>query len=636
MRVKKNNFLSYLEENHYDEISDRLKGYIIKYREYLLVDKYDLIAAENIDIEDLGFIQVYIDAKDDDRIEFDIQCNPEISYTEVRGKYRTREAASTNDLWFTISCKGKVAKTLEGFYIACVDEYNKSKPHKPLSGNLVPIIYATDYENYAEEILNKFYPEALIDDSPINPEVLANRMGFTVIRRRIAQNKNVFGQVYFHKCRVNLFNEKLNDYEEVAIDANTIIVDSSTNSSYSYGCENITIAHECVHGYLHRKAFNFAKLYNKNLHGLISCTTSGEIRHIDSDDESSYMESQANGIAACLLLPNEKLKRMFDRQVLAFTNIGDSRLDADDVAIQELSGRLNVTIYAVKKRLIDIGYEEVIGVHNYVDGKFLRPYEFKHGSLKRNETFTITTADLLKLIHTNSSGLIAKIITGQYVFVENHLCINDSFYVEYDRKGNLILSEYARFHMDECCMKFTCKSQIIKSSDVLMYCYLARGEVNLAMDMSLASAPDLCDPDVSQRFRDYNNIMNEVLRKIKGMDFKEAVEYILEVQGFQLKDITDITDDYSSLSYRQFERYKNGETKEKKLGVVVAMCLSMKVPPLVSNELIRLAGLTFTNSKQDSMLLMILSTCRGKKFDEINQMLESLGYERITNARDTK
>lgn len=98
MNRKHNNFLQYLNDNYYDQLYKSLLFYIKRNKDELIVDKFDLIGVEDIEVEDLFMSSVYIDSKDDDWIEFDIQCNPEISYTEISGKHRTREASGTNKL----------------------------------------------------------------------------------------------------------------------------------------------------------------------------------------------------------------------------------------------------------------------------------------------------------------------------------------------------------------------------------------------------------------------------------------------------------------------------------------------------------------------------------------------------------
>ena len=53
MAIKPNNFLKYLEDNHYDQLHKALLYYIKRNKEHLIVDRYDLIGAENIEIVDI-------------------------------------------------------------------------------------------------------------------------------------------------------------------------------------------------------------------------------------------------------------------------------------------------------------------------------------------------------------------------------------------------------------------------------------------------------------------------------------------------------------------------------------------------------------------------------------------------------
>ena len=51
----------------------------------------------------------------------------------------------------------------------------------------------------------------------------------------------------------------LEDVKNNNVKKNTIIVDTEAVSQRAINCRNMTIAHECIHACLHRKAFNFAR-----------------------------------------------------------------------------------------------------------------------------------------------------------------------------------------------------------------------------------------------------------------------------------------------------------------------------------------------------------------------------------------
>lgn len=93
--------------------------------------------------------------------------------------------------------------------------------------------------------------------------------------------------------------------------------------------------------------------------------------------------------------------------------------------VDELARTYQVTVYAARKRLIDLGFELAVGAYNWVDGHFVRPYIFKQGSLATNETFTISYKDVYKKVLSNPK-IAMNVLMNQYVFVENHLCISSS------------------------------------------------------------------------------------------------------------------------------------------------------------------------------------------------------------------
>lgn len=154
------------------------------------------------------------------------------------------------------------------------------------------------------------------------------------------------------------------------------------------------------------------------------------------------------------------------------------------------------------------------------------------------------------------------------------------------------------------------------------------------MDLKLSSSKLALNDEVSSKFKKYQELMREALKNIRVMSFGEAIEYLRKIQNLEIKEITDVPNDSSSLSARQFERYQNGETKNLNKRVVVAICLALKLPPNISSEVLKLAGICLTNSDEDTMLLTILMTCRNRKFDDINQMMITNGFQPLTNKRE--
>ena len=108
----------------------------------------------------------------------------------------------------------------------------------------------------------------------------------------------------------------------------------------------------------------------------------------------------------------------------------------------------------------------------------------------------------------------------------------------------------------------------------------------------------------------------------------------MDFYDLEIKDVTDRPEDRCSLSYRQFERYKNGEVKNPSKRIVIAICLSMKLPFTISVAICFLAGFAFTYSFEDAMLLFLLEHFIGKTLEEINGELTKRELTPLTSYRE--
>ena len=103
------------------------------------------------------------------------------------------------------------------------------------------------------------------ENGGIDANAVAKNLGLTVLYRSIRKDKSVAGQLYFQDTDALLYNEQTGAEETVHINGRTIIVDPSLQAGHHRGAEKNTIIHECIHWALHRKAFEFERLYNQAL-----------------------------------------------------------------------------------------------------------------------------------------------------------------------------------------------------------------------------------------------------------------------------------------------------------------------------------------------------------------------------------
>lgn len=121
---------------------------------------------------------------------------------------------------------------------------------------------------------------------------------------------------------------------------------------------------------------------------------------------------------------------------------------------------------------------------------------------------------------------------------------------------------------------------------------------------------------------------------IPGKTFSEAISFLIDFYDLKIKDVTDRPEDRCNLSYRQFEHYKNGEVKNPSKIIVIAICLSMKLPFTISVAIYFLAGFVFAYSFEDTMLLFLLEHFIGKTIEEINKELTKREQTPLTSYRE--
>lgn len=350
---------------------------------------------------------------------------------------------------------------LQNFSISSIQIYNKYRNNtkNSLSEYLVPIIYKEQLDDVAETFLKKYYPEALTEPKPVPAREVAKRMELDVQEVHITKTCSVFGQVCFSDCEMQYYDRDAREYRPLTVKRGTILVDPNVYFMRNVGSVNNTIIHECVHWDLHKKFFELEKLYNKEARS-IRCQVQEGIRPESNRTPLDWMEWQANALAPRILMPvkqtRQKIEELIEKNKRVLQT--DNMADVMESVVFELSEFFEVSKQAAKIRMIELGYTEAIGVLTYVDDRYISNYAFERSALKNNQTFTIGMQDALFEYATNLD--FRKLIdSGKYVYVDAHFCINDTKYILQNQAGFAELTDYARQHIDECCLIFDIKAR---------------------------------------------------------------------------------------------------------------------------------------------------------------------------------
>jgi len=434
-------FAEYVKSKCYDGLCDAAEQYITE--NWQRIDLYSkrVRHIENAEFVDATIQRVYVSDLPGMRVAFDVVLELEIEVSEAN---RHDDYSDECFPWIRVSCEGDLSCALDDWNIVNIEPYSKKNaPENSLSDALVPYIPNDKLEDAATAFLKEYYPEALqiprSGQPPVyvDPAILAKRLGLTIRIHHIKEDASVFGQLFF-----------------VDVEAKTIVVDPEMYLLRNLGSVNNTIVHECVHWAKHRKVFELEKLYNDKASS-ISCEVVGGAKSEMASKATEHMERQANQLTPRIQMPAGPFKAKANEYITKFMHEtrASHSIDVMEMVITALMVDFGVSRQSAKIRLVELGFEEAIGTFTYIDGHYVKPHSFKKGAIRVNQTFSISAQDAA-IERFKNPVLRSLTENGDYLYIDSHFVFNTPLYVHHNAEGGIELTDYARYHMDECCLVF--------------------------------------------------------------------------------------------------------------------------------------------------------------------------------------
>lgn len=556
-----------------------------------LIDKLakKLHRVGDYEISDVKTEYVWVEDQPDMEIQFDVALSVIIEIQE--GDYHYDDSVERT-IWIMVKCRGNLDDNLDDFEILDYEYYNgKSKTQHPMDDSLVPYITNDNIEKEAEAFLQRYFPEALRvplrGQAPVwvNPTELAKKMGLKINSHRIKEDASVFGQIYFEDTDADIYDEDAEKDVLTHIKGKTIFVDPLVYLLRNIGSVNTTIIHECVHWDKHRKAFVLERLYNEAA-SCISCEVVGGVASEISKKSTEFMEKQANQLAPRIQMPQTPFRAKANEYIAAFLRETDAQYEMDvmEMVIDQLAVDFGVSRQAAKIRLVELGFDGAIGTFNYVDGQYVRPHGFRKGSIEAYQTFTISAQDAAIQRFSNQE-LREKTANGDYLFIENHYVYNSPLYVCTDMDGRLMLTDYARAHMNECCLVFDLSITSKVESAYHTICFLNREQSDITFDVKYHNGYQNAPPErqIAMRKKQQEEWLN--IRKQMTDDPEQCMELLLDWRNMKYTDLGDLIDrDPKTIS-----RTVKGKTAPN-LNTAVLICFGLNLPPMISEKLLDVLG----------------------------------------------
>jgi transcriptional regulator with XRE-family HTH domain len=584
--AKSRSFTEYVKNQLEDILWDNVESYI-KQNDIKSLDlrSYRVYNIGDVELEDIEVRFVNAFDRPNSLIAFDVVVDATLVLYDA-DRYHNDETDEKHQ-WFILRCQGNLDCGLSDVMVKSTDLYvSKNRDKDAVSDSLVPIICKNQLEDVAYDFLKRNYPEALDKPMAIDPLILAENMGLTVQMRRITKDCTVFGQIFFQDSITEFYDEKTDSVIKTDVKAKTVFVDPQTFFLYNLGKVNNTIVHECVHWDKHKKSFELERLFNSDA-DKIKCRVEGGIEG-NNKDATSWMEWQANALTPRIQMPLS----MFKQQALKYIKKYQKELGKQDVidviepVIDELAIFFCVSRIAAKIRMVDAGYDEAIGAFIYIDGKYVTTHRFKKGAIRENQTFSIGTIDAAIECATNPK-LSDLVRDGSYQYVDSHFVLNHPKYLTEDENGFTVLTQYARNHMEECCIVFDMTVKSVGYKDYHSVCYLNKDkDSTISFEIKYGNGYENADPNKQKELlRSVILEENKIYRSLPN-DLCMSLEKVFEWRNITYKELAEKI----NIDARTIGRILKGENREPSVQTLVLICLGLQLPPNISKHIINQAS----------------------------------------------
>jgi len=297
-----------------------------------------------------------------------------------------------------------------------------------------------------------------------------------------------------------------------------------------------------------------------------------------------------------------------------------------EFAIKILAEFFDVSQSAMKVRLAQLGIKEAVGAYCYVNGKYQKPYQFNHEKSDEPKTYLIGFVDALLLYLSNKT--LAKLVDEKkIVFANGFYALNNQKYVKLTEEGILDLTDYAREHVDECCLEFDIIGIFKTKHDGKYYsmCFLCRnassdGSVRVEIDEASIQNSRIIGITGSMNIAmDEINEASELLSKMND-NFVKSINLLFE--NSTISSVNELAT-LSNIDHKTISSYLDGKTIPD-LRKLLAICSAMELYPVLSYRLIEQAGLSIgkRGAQIDMVYMFLLDQCYHEGLDKWNERIK--------------
>lgn len=477
-----------------------------------------------------------------------------------------------------------------------------------LTDYLIPILRKDEIEEGAEALLRRFYPDALVEPEKKSAFVLAEQMGLQIMELPLHKRNRTRSILFF--CEGEVSTKGKNEPEEirpkvVRVPGNTIVL--NTNAARREQCQ-MDVYHECIHYDWHFMFYCLQEMHSNDVHQLRKKKKVARSK-THRKNPLTWMEWQARRGGFALMMPLSVMKPLVQQKLDALWDVNLHMGEKLDDAARRIAREYNLPKYRVRARLIQMGYIAAKGALNYIDGRYIRPFMFSTDNGSGSYTFVINRKGAFDEYSRNDE-FRERIDSGQYIYVDGHICLNDPQYVEYTSQG-LRLTKWANAHVDECCLRFISVYEQNEAAEYRLGALNSDEEYNNHY---------LTFPDESQSLtrKEQMEAMSQILDNLPGT-FHGTLVKLMEMRKISNEQM----EERSRISARTISRLRTEERKVYSLDQVMAICVALHLPPWLSSKVLSRAGCQLRTTPLHRAYRFVLDCMFMDTIEEVQQLLIS-------------
>lgn len=487
---------------------------------------------------------------------------------------------------FTVKC---MTLCSEGYRRVSITDVCSGKraciPDIPLGDDLVPLIGKNNVDAMSKRLIDYIKNGLRIFADQSDGYALAQALGLKVVFIPFDASGNILGKLLFEGTDMDII---LNgSKQKTHFDAKTIILNKRKPTCGLNGCDNNTLLHECVHWLLHRYAYRLEKEFNGKQE--IAAFRSVASSAWQSADPIDRMEWQANAVSPRILLPEAKTRTLVD---IYSGNSHDSTRKCDiNSSVAGIVSNYSISQSLTRIRLSELGY------YSISDDMFAN----------KQHVYSITPKQVLKEYERNDKlrGLLEN---GQYVYIDGRFCELHGRNIQKNQNGELQISDYAATHQDKCCLWFDKKTRYVVSADGM-----CRGKDE---EVSFGGSPQSIADFTKQTI-----MLTEILQTLPST-YSGTLRAHIRRSGLTIEKLAEICE----ISEKTIQRYKSSDENECELSILVALCVGLKLHPILSFDLLSKAGYgSLRSSKKHTAYKLVLLTMYECTVSQCNEFLREAG-----------